>query len=285
MKNFLAKYNIIISSILVILIQPAIFYKLGQAEWFPSDIFVIREWKRYAGYYIVLVAIICYNIYINKTKIDYQKLEDELKQTNICLDNVLNQIQACIYSSLVEFSQKMKLDEEEEQQDRISVFGIKNVNNVKKFFGLSRYSDNPNYRELSNKDYDIDKGCMAKGYSNGWHIEQGNIQKYEDDTENYEDYFRHNYNLNHSDIRKLTMKSRYYASISIKKGSDEKGVIVFESIKSMRFDEQTIKPELEHLASKIYDFMELLEIKQQKVSKIIFADIDKIMKNKRGNND
>lgn len=283
-KNFIGKYNIYISVILNIIVQPCTLYELNQKKWFPDkwpdnfeNIFSI---KGYLVLYLILIIIVLYNIGIKYIKFDFEDLAKRLENTNSKLDVVLKQVESCIDGSLIEFSKKLGLEKEPIQQDRVTVFGLRNVAGTKKFFGLSRYSDNPNYRDLSNKEYDTQKGCMAQGYSNGWHIEKGNIPSFEDKPREYEDYFRKNYKLSHADVRSLTMKSRYYASISIKKGTEEKGVLVFESLHPNRFDENKIKVELEYLSSKVGDLMELLEMKEEKVSQTVMDDIKNFVKNR-----
>lgn len=279
-RNFIAKHNILLSAGFNIFVQPFVLFKLNEKKWFPDDFKNIFEDESYLFLYCCLLIITIFNIGIKRIKFDFDALKKELEQTNTRLDKVLYQVQSCINSSLVEFSKKLELDKEKNLQDRITVFGLRNIKGKKKFFGLSRYSDNPNFRDLSNKEYDIDKGCMAQGYSNGWHIEKGEIPSFEDNKKEYEDYFRQNYGLSHSDVRNLSMKNRYYASISIKKGVEEKGVIVFESLKSNRFDDNRIKTELEFLKSKIYDLMELLEMKEESVSQNIMSDIKNLVKNR-----
>ena len=62
-------------------------------------------------------------------------------------------------------------------------------------------------------------------------------------------------------------------------------MLVFESLQTDRFDEDMIKPELENLANKISDLMELLEMKEEKVSQAVMKDINNLVKNSRGIND
>lgn len=282
LNNFIAKHNIHISAFLNTIIQPYTLYNLNQKKWWPDDVKDILDIKTYLFLYFVLLTIVAYNIGIKHIKMDFEKLNEKLLLSESRVDFVLSQIQSCIYSSLIEFSRKLELEKEDIQQDRITVFGLKDIAGVKKFFGLSRYSDNPNYRDLSNKEYDIQKGCMAKGYSNGWHVEKGNIPSFEEKPKEYENYFRQHYGLNHSDVRTLSMPSRYYASVSIKKGAEEKGVLVFESLRPNRFDDTKIRNELEYLASKVGDLMELLDIKEEKVSQTVMNDINNLVKS-RGN--
>ncbi len=282
LKDFLAKYNVYISTILNTIIQPYIIFSLNQKKWWISDVKNIWDIKTYLFLYLFLLFIVAYNIGIKYIKMDFKNLENKLKLSESRIDHVLNLVQSCIYSSLVEFSKKMELDKEDIQQDRVTVFGLRDITGTKKFFGLSRYSDNPNFRELSNKEYDTKKGCMAKGYSNGWYVERGNIPSFEESPKEYEDYFRQQYGLSHSEVRNLSMKSRYYASISIKKGAEEKGVLVFESLRSNRFDDSKIKTELEYLASKVGDLMELLDMKEERVSQPVMAYISNLEKNRGG---
>lgn len=284
-RSFIAKNNIIISPIINVGMQPFLIYNLNQRKWWNDNIENIWDAKIYLFLYLLLILIILYNIGIAYIKMDFKNLEEKLEKSNQYLDFVLAQIQSCIDNSLIEFSRKMKLEQESEKQDRISIFGLKNVNNKKSFFGISRYSENPNYRGLSNKEYDTQKGCMAKGYCNGWHIEKGNVASFEENPKEYENYFRQHYGLSHADVRNLSMKSRYYASVSIKRGAEEKGVLVFESLQADRFDEDMIRPELENLANKISDLMELLEMKEEKVSQAVMKDINNLVKNSRGIND
>lgn len=280
LKNLIAKYNTSISVIVNVIIQPAILYNLNSRDWGVTNSNFAGNIKTYLFLYVILIFVVVYNIFILYLKMDFKQLTEQLAETETRLNSVLGQVQSCIYSSLVEFSKKMELEKEDIQQDRVTVFGLRNVDGVKKFFGLSRYSDNPNYRELSNKEYDIQNGCMAKGYSNGWHIEKGNIPSYEEKPKEYEDYFRRQYGLSHSEVRNLSMKSRYYASISIKKGAEEKGVLVFESLRSNRFDDNRIKTELEYLASKVGDLMELLDMKEEKVSQTVMNDINNLVRSR-----
>lgn len=280
LKNLVAKYNTSISVVVNVIIQPAVLYNLNSRDWGVANPNLAENIKTYLFLYVVLIFIVVYNIFILYLKMDFKQLSEQLAETETRLNSVLGQVQSCIYSSLVEFSKKMELEKEDIQQDRITVFGLRNVDGVKKFFGLSRYSDNPNYRELSNKEYDIQNGCMARGYSNGWHVERGNIPSFEESPKEYEDYFRQQYGLSHSEVRNLSMKSRYYASISIKKGAEEKGVLVFESLRSNRFDDSKIKTELEYLASKVGDLMELLDMKEERVSQPVLAYISNLEKNR-----
>jgi hypothetical protein len=280
LKNLIARYNTTLSIIVNVIVQPVVLYNLNSRDWGINNSGFSGNPRFYLALYVILIMIVLYNIFVMHLKMDFKQQSKKMSDIEQQLNSVLVQVQSCIYSYLIEFSKKLGLEKEPVQQDRITVFGLRNVAGTKKFFGLSRYSDNPNYRDLSNKEYDTQKGCMAKGYSNGWHIEKGNIPSFEDKPREYEDYFRKNYKLSHADVRSLTMKSRYYASISIKKGTEEKGVLVFESLRPNRFDENKIKIELEYLASKVGDLMELLEMKEEKVSQTVMDDIKNFVKNR-----
>ena len=276
MRNFIGKHNIWIFPILNIVILPFVAAKLQDLGWYPQDWAALskRNVAIYLLYFVLLIACVL-NIYFTNTKYYIKRMKSELSFYKNIADLMTQSIQVCIHKSLLDSADRLGLKNEKTHEDRLTIFGIK-YNKGSSFFVLDRYSENPIYRNIRSKEYPLNKGCISKGYQNDWHFEKGCFPSFEKDKNGYGDYIRKNYNYNHSDIRNLNMKSRFYAVKRIKrKNEKELGVIVFESMRPNRFQEDQIKSELSRLAEEAYDFLKVLDLKAEKVSQEIDIEINR----------
>lgn len=189
MKNFILRYWSWISSILNIILVPLACAKLSALNWIPENFQLNRENFYFFLCYATLAIFIIINIYFQKVKQDFNELNLELNFYKKTFELTTQTLQACISKSLTSCAHRLKLEDEEKYEDRITVFGIRKEG----FFVLDRYSENPEYRKIkSNKIYPYDKGCIAKGYQNDWHFESGeNISS----NDQYKPYFKEHYNL------------------------------------------------------------------------------------------
>ena len=268
MRNFIGKYNIWIFPILNILVLPLVVAILQEYGKKNKNWRIINRQNVYIYFcYFILIFSCILNIYFTDTKYYVNKMKSELSFYKNISDIMTQSIQVCIHKALSDSAERLGLKNEKIHEDRLTIFGIKH-NEVSSFFVLDRYSENPMYRKIRSKEYPLNKGCIAKGYQNDWHFEKGCFPSYEKDKSKYESYIRQTYNYNHADVRDLNMKSRFYAVKRIKRNNEkELGVIVFESIRSDRFPEALIKSELCKLAEESYDFLKVLDLKAEKVSK------------------
>lgn len=225
------------------------------------------------GLYCVVITSVILWFFYHKVNFEYEENNKKLLSIKKQMDLILNQIQKCMDSILYQSSVNLNLASEHLKEDRLTIFGLRNDT----FFALSRYSENPLFKSIhSGKKYFLNKGCIAHGYINGWHIEKGlNVPDYSEDKEGYKKYFKSMYQLQNSDIRDLSMKSKYYAVKRIQKpGHPPLGVVVFESLRANRFEEEIIQKELTNIAETVYDFLTILDMKAEQLSDEVRIELD-----------
>lgn len=218
------------------------------------------------SYAILLVSCVI-KFFLIKNNIDIKALKDERDcYKKIVIETSDKSIEK-IRNKTMQAAKKLQFYTQPHKMDRITIYALLNDS----FFALSRFSLNPAYQKITpDKQYPLDKGCIALGYKDGFFYESGkNFPDPEKNFKEYEDYTRNHYNYSHTDVKSMSMHSTCYAVKRIYKEDKCLGVIVLESIQKNRFNEEDAKEQLDQLASKIYYLLDLLDIKVQEVSKKI----------------
>lgn len=131
----------------------------------------------------------------------------------------------------------LKLSVKPPDQTRASIY----VQDREGSFVLSgRYSPNPLLMRPGRPSYPENEGCIGKGWEHGWHFENdlGSQQTYENRT------FQR-YRMAASVVRKLAMKSHLFGVKRIDLNNDFIAIVVVESMRPDRFDEASLKAEME----------------------------------------
>ena len=109
------------------------------------------------------------------------------------------------------------------------------------FSFCGRYSENPELRKKGRSTFPDDKGCISKGWRNGWHLDRS----IPDDDADAAQYHRDTYGVAKGTYQTLKMKSKLFAVQRIKDGSRPVAVIVVESVERSAFDDHELRAALD----------------------------------------
>jgi hypothetical protein len=130
-----------------------------------------------------------------------------------------------------------KLSVSREEVTRASLY----IHQGTSFVLCGRYSPDPVLRQPGRPSYPDDQGCIASGWRNSWHFE--NDMGVSD--EQYRTKSMERYNIDTETLKTIPMKSLFFAVKRIDDGRECVGLVVVESTRQDRFDEGTIKADLE----------------------------------------
>ena len=113
-----------------------------------------------------------------------------------------------------------------------------------KFVLCGRYAPDPVLKRPGRPSYPDDQGCIGVGWRNGWHFENalGNGYQYTNNT-------LARYKISAQELAKIPMKSELFGVQRIDVGQEFIGLIVVESLRADRFDENSLKAELIQFAN------------------------------------
>lgn len=270
MNNWIGKHSYWLVPLLDILTAVGLVF-LPILEFWP------KSSVSYSFFTLLIYLILTVNFFIKKKysfiKIEYKNILKDLSIHKNILNLILKYNQDNIGKVLKTTSDNLGFNKTKEKEDRITLFGIRNNS----FFILARWSENPMYRNINQtKTYDINSGCIAKAYQNGWLYEKGTIPDFNKNPNGYIEYFKTNYSIKEQKIRKLSMKSRYYAAIKICDIHKEYGILVVESKCPERFSESIIKIALESGSKELCYLLEVLELRTKNLSDSLESEIEKI---------
>ena len=216
-----------------------------------------------SSYFFLIISALT-KIIMVKNNHDIQILKDERDcYKKIVIETADNAIEK-IRNKVMQTAKHLQFYNQPIKSDRITVYALFNDS----FFALSRFSLNPAYQKISSdKKYPLDKGCIARGYEDGFFYDSGkNFPNPFSNFNEYKDYTRNNYHYSHAEVKAMSMHSTCYAVKRVYKEEKCLGVIVLESTQPNRFNEADAKKHLDKLAARIYYILELLDIKAKELS-------------------
>ena len=226
----------------------------------------------YISVFVEIIAAVCDIKYSKKIS----RLKRELNTYKSIVVKTSSSAKEKIRNKLLSTVRNLGFYEQDIKQDRITIYALEKD---KGFYIIDRFSLNPQY-ENKHKDkvYPINKGCIAKGYQDGFYYESGT--KVCDPNKNlkkYKDYMNKKYKYKPIEIKDIAMKSRFFAvcrvDCKIEQNNENLGVIVYESLLPNRYSEADIRKELSVLSNKISYFLYLRCIEKKK--EILLNDINK----------
>lgn len=205
------------------------------SHWRYTVEFIIPYLGWVLGISVLIYALV--KIIEATAKPKLNKIQNELNEIKYHNKLVSEQVRNLFDGYLYNLANKLSFGESSENNERISLY-IHDNNNT--FIPCGRYSANPKYRSPSRTSYPDNEGCISKGWENGWHFD--NAFPYpEVERGDYIDYCLNTYGIQRNTCKKINMKSRSFAALSIKNNGDSFAVLVLESTKVDRFSEDEIK--------------------------------------------
>lgn len=205
--------------------------------------------------FIILFCIV--KIIEDKAKPRLKKMESELEKCQTQIDLMPELVRDLFDGYLYNLaSDKLGFGKCCINNERISLYIHDSDTNA--FTLCGRYSANPDYGSRGRVSYPDSKGCIAKGWQNGWYFDDQfpcPETKYKD----YVNYCSKHYGIQKGICRALKMKSRVFAVLRIENKGDFIAVIVLESTEPKRFlkDQQVkliLKKQNDFLAETIHNF-------------------------------
>lgn len=210
-----------------------------------------------SSYLILGVSLVVKFILLKKDK-DVESIKKERDTYKKIVIKTSYTVQEKIRNRIIETVKTLGFYEQKNKTDRITIYAMTNNS----FFALERFSLNPKYANIDkSKIYPLDKGCIAQGYEHGFYVSENDIPDPQESFSQYDDYTRQKYKYTHSEVRSMSMRSTYYAVARICKNDKCLGVIVLESTKKQRFSNYNVKKILEILSTKVFNFLDILDLK------------------------
>jgi uncharacterized protein (UPF0128 family) len=141
------------------------------------------------------------------------------------------------------------------ENERITVY-YKNKQN--QFISLGRYSKNPKFVNHKPKEYNINKGCIAKGWEIGTFFDN----EFPDNDKQYINYSSKHYSMTKKEINSLKMKSKLFAILRIDRGNEYIGLIVLESMDKDKLTKEKAIDFLKKIENEICNLLTKIKVNQ-----------------------
>lgn len=195
----------------------------------------------------ILTAVMTWLSAIRQKSLD--SLTQQLRERQDAIDQISQNIKYVFDGLLLNLSKKLGFNRND--KTRLSIY-IHDPER-KSFVLCGRFATNPLHRQPGNRtSYPDSQGCIGKGWLDGWHFDN----TFPADVDGHRDQCQKQYGIPNKTHNRMRMRSRLYATKRLEDSlSNAWGVLVIESLQEDRFEEATLKANLDDIAD---DFAELI---------------------------
>ncbi len=188
-----------------------------------------------------------------------ESYKKELEKNKQALRVFKSIVEGILIDTLKRIGEKLNFPHEIEAISRITLFAIGN----NECYAICRYSKNARLAEINAyKNYELRNGAIAKAYEHGWFFLSGeNIPDYAEYPDDYCAVMQ-KYGYKKEEIEGMAMKSRCYAAIRLPESDGKlvRGVLLAESIKPAKWEEDFIKKILQRPVKDLYNYLRRLDV-------------------------
>ena len=230
-----------ITSLLALLLGSYLTYDFPEkAQRYPAWAGLYDFTESWIGPAFLCVALLAFFLSMVQSNLrrSHQSLERDLDHAQQRLDVVGLEVRTLFDGIVFNLSTRLGITT---GNSRVSIYVH---DGAKHFILCGRYSPNPKLNKPGRPSYPDHQGCIARGWENGWWFEN-DLGK----GKAYTSYTIQNYHISREELKQIPMKSALFAVQRLDAAARPVGTIVVESMDRDRFDQQTLKGQLEEAAA------------------------------------